>query len=664
MKIDRTMFHSVGVKLFVLIFCAILLLVLSLGWFSYARSKQAIETEVAEANRITARQTAEKLDVVLTGYAQKLKQVVADAEFIRMLNQFNQSGDTEEIAGLAETLGARLAAAAMTDVSIRRIALISDRDGRPVLSSDASADIAGFRDAEVSQRVRDGRGKPVWFVQPDGSGGLRLFVGLSYELVVMHELYMEIDPYAVEKRVQSTDFGDGRIYVVAPDRTIVYATEPGMAGTAYVYDLPDDDAAAATIDGEDVLAVRGIVDSNGWMIISHIPLAGLMENVRAIRDLTLLLSVAAVAAAGLIGFLIIRMIGRPLGELKALMAEGRKGNLTVRSRIRRKDEIGQVADSFNMMMEEITALVQSASRSAQAVLETSAALSQAARRTADAAGAIAASTEEIASGAAGLAASSERGVGLADEIGAQVRTVVASNEEMKRAAAEAEEAGAVGAGHMAALIGNTNRMEAMTRTMAEKVGRLADNAGSIRNILEMLVRMNAQTNILSLNAGIEAARAGSAGKGFMVVADEIRKLAEQSRQSIAVAGDIIGAILREIGETVEALSEASPVFREQIDAVREAHRLFEAVRMNMGAFLDRLEDATASVRRLEQVQTAMADAMVNVSAVALQAAAVSGDVASLSHEQLGVSAGLVELSNRLESVSDRLRASLSRFTVA
>jgi methyl-accepting chemotaxis protein len=665
MSVNRSMFHSVGMKLFILIFCAILLCVLALGWFSYSRSKRAIETEVAEASRITARQTAEKLDVVLTGYAQKLKQVVADADFIRMLNAFNQSGDAAEVASLAQTLGTRLSAAAMTDLSIKQIVLISEREGRPVLASDTSADAEGFRDPAVSQRVRDGHGKPVWFADAGGPGGsIRVYVGMAYEMNVMHELYMEIDPYAIEKRVQSTDFGDGRIYVVAPDLTIVYATESGLAGKPYPYDLPEYDSAITRIDGQAMLSVQGVVESNGWQIVSHIPLASLMENVRAIRDITLLMSVAAVAAAGLIGFIVMRMIGRPLGELKALMTEGKKGNLTVRSTIRRKDEIGQVADSFNWMMEEITALVQSANQSAQAVLETSAALAQAARQTEDAAGTIAAATGEIASGAASLATASEQGADIADEIGAQVQTVVASNEEMKQAASEAEEAGAAGTGHMTALTGNTNRMEAITRSMAEKVGRLADSAGSIRNILEMLIRMNAQTNILSLNAGIEAARAGSAGKGFMVVADEIRGLAEQSRQSIAVAGEIIGTIQHEIRETVEALSEAHPVFREQIEAVKEAHRLFRAVQTNMNAFLGRLEAATASIRRLEQVQSAMAGTMSEVSSVAQQAAAVSGDVASLSREQLGVSAGLVELSNRLESVSDQLKASLSRFTVS
>jgi methyl-accepting chemotaxis protein len=150
----------------------------------------------------------------------------------------------------------------------------------------------------------------------------------------------------------------------------------------------------------------------------------------------------------------------------------------------------------------------------------------------------------------------------------------------------------------------------------------------------------------------------------MVVADEIRKLADQSKQSIDVVGGIVETIQREIDETVSVLSEAYPIFKEQIDSVREANEIFVAVQQNMNSFISRLDSATESVRQLEEAQTSLSLAMTNVSAVAQQASATSEEVASLSNEQLGISDGLVQLSNRLETVSNQLRDSLARFTVS
>jgi methyl-accepting chemotaxis protein len=653
-------------KLFVLIFCAILLCVVSLGWISYSRSKSTIETEVAQATTLTAKQTAEKLDVVLTGYSQKLKQVVSDSDFINRLNQYNQSDDPAEAAELERTLTARLSAAALTDLDIRNIALISEKEGTSVLKSDASADDGKFRDPAIRKALTDGQGKPVWFAGTDGPGGkLRIFVGIAYEMKYMHELYMEINPYVIEKRVQASDFGDGSsIFVVAPDRTIVYAADSSRIGGKYEFAVPGDKALETDIGGEQVLSVKGVVESNGWMIVGNIPLSNLMENVRSIRDVTLIISIVAILAAGLIGYIVVRMISRPLGQLKALMTEGKRGNLTVRSTIRRKDEIGQVADSFNWMMEEITRLVRQTNQSAQEVLETAASLANASRSTAEAAKEIAASTGEIASGAARLAAQAEKGSEIAGEIGSQVRTVVESNEQMKASARDVEEASTSGARSMTELMAKTGSTEEMTRSMAEKVGRLEESTNSIRGILDMLVRLNNQTNILALNAGIEAARAGSAGKGFAVVADEIRKLADQSQHSIGVVGEIVENIQQEIARTVTVLTEAYPAFQEQIRSVREASRLFATVQDDMSGFVRRLETATESVHRLEAVQSALAEAMDNVNAVARQATAISEEVASLSSEQLGVSASLVEWSNRLEAVSAGLRESLSKFKVS
>jgi methyl-accepting chemotaxis protein len=147
----------------------------------------------------------------------------------------------------------------------------------------------------------------------------------------------------------------------------------------------------------------------------------------------------------------------------------------------------------------------------------------------------------------------------------------------------------------------------------------------------------------------------------MVVADEIRKLADQSRESIDVVASITESIQSEIEATVGVLGEAYPIFQEQIESVKEANQIFLSVQAQMNAFTAHLETVNDSVAQLGQTQSVLSEAMSNVSAVAQQSSATSEEVASLSNEQLNISENLVTLSNELEKVSNHLKETLSHF---
>jgi methyl-accepting chemotaxis protein len=338
--------------------------------------------------------------------------------------------------------------------------------------------------------------------------------------------------------------------------------------------------------------------------------------------------------------------------------------LTVRTKDNgRQDEIGQLSASFNQMMEQITTLVAQTNLSAQEVLHTASELSDSSKKTALSAKEIAVATEEIANGASSLAVEAERGSDLTGSINLKVDHVVDANAMMETAAAEVQSASRKGTDYMSELITKTGTTEDMIRSMADKVEKLQESTGSIRKILDMLNNITKQTNILSLNATIEAARAGAAGKGFMVVADEIRKLADQSRQSIDVVGQITERIQTEMKETVGVLSEAYPIFQEQIASVKDADEIFKQVQSQMDGFAGKLKEVTVSVQQLKESQIVLSEAMGNVSAVAEESSATSQEVASLSSEQLSISGGLVKLSEKLESLSDSLKESLSKFSI-
>ena len=420
-------------------------------------------------------------------------------------------------------------------------------------------------------------------------------------------------------------------------------------------------AANRTID--DRLTIFKKLSVSPWTVATAVPVDDLVKDAEKIWNLTIIMVLVAMAFAVASGFFVAWMVGRPLINLRNLMQQGEQGNLTVRTRFTSRDEIGQLGQSFNQMMEQITKLVQQTNHSAQEVLNNSNVLLNVSKQTAISAKEIAVATEEIANGASSLAVEAEKGNTITYEIGLKMREMAKANEEMNHATIQVEQVSERGTVYMADLIAKTNDTEQMTRNMVEKVDHLKESTSSIRKILEMLNNISKQTNILSLNATIEAARAGAAGKSFMVVADEIRKLAEQSKQSIEIVGQITDTIQREIDETVTALSDAYPVFQQQITSVKEADLIFGQVRSQMDGLSERLKGVNHSLGSLEESQSTLTDAMSNVSAVSEESSATSEEVASLSNEQLSVSEGLVKLSESLESLSVSLQDQLKKFTV-
>ncbi|WP_313640967.1 methyl-accepting chemotaxis protein, partial [Paenibacillus sp.] len=415
--------------------------------------------------------------------------------------------------------------------------------------------------------------------------------------------------------------------------------------------------------GKSILAVYGTLESSGWRLLGVVPAENLTKDALRILKTTYIIVAVAAVIAILIGYWMVRMVSRPLIRLKNLMSEGAEGNLGVRTNITSRDEIGQLSSSFNMMMERITELVIHTNETARKVLETADELSGVSRKTADAAMDIAAATEEIAGGAGSLALEADRGNELMGQISVQMDLVNSATHEMDHTAHSIGELSEEGFNRLKELLNETNRTGLKTNQLVMKVNELTETASSVMKVLNVLQNITQQTNILSLNATIEAARAGEAGRGFMVVADEIRQLADQSKESIAVVAEITDTVMRDMNETVVVLSEVAPLFNQQMTSVQSTSDIFVSVQDQMQHFIARLNSVTLSMDSLSQSQKVLSDSMSNVSSIAEESSAASQEVASLSGEQQSVSDHLVELSLKLEDASLQLKEKLSKFSV-
>lgn len=668
---------SVGIRLFLIFLSTIVFFVIVLGYLSYDKAKSTIEKNAANGNQQTIIQTSEKIDIILEKYESASRQVFYDIELQKLLNQYTSKGLSEYDAFTIErSLRDKLSNQITSDSSIRAIYLIPDKGEKILSAGQASEASRTFLEQSWYAELKDGDKKVMWLPTVQNNGApffsIARSLGSINDMTSKYTVIFELNASVLDSQLQGINLGEnGQLQLISPEGTVISSSDSSIVGSesgwTFAKDFPaetkTDDVRTKDEQGRQVLAVYNTQSINDWKLVGSVPTSELTKDATSILTITLIVAIVDVIIAILIGIWMVRMIARPLGKLNLLMKEGAKGNLNVRTNHKSQDEIGQLSASFNDMMEQITGLVQQTSNTAQEVLKTAAELSDASKKTAISAKEIAIATEEIANGASSLAVEAERGSDLTNNISKQMQMVVTSNEEMGKAARHVESSSELGTKHLSDLLDKTHQTEDMTRSMMHKVDGLKETTSSVVKVLDVLQNITKQTNILSLNATIEAARAGAAGKGFMVVADEIRQLADQSRQSIDMVSQITDRIMTEMNETVQVLLDANPLFKGQMDAVKETNDIFVSVQQQMVEYIERLDSVTNSIDELNESQTVLSEAMSNVSAVAEESSATSEEVASLSTEQQSVSSQLVNLSTQLENVSNELKETLSRFTL-
>ncbi|WP_455288173.1 methyl-accepting chemotaxis protein [Cupriavidus necator] len=255
---------------------------------------------------------------------------------------------------------------------------------------------------------------------------------------------------------------------------------------------------------------------------------------------------AAVVVAVIAGYLLLRAITVPMQSIVSLLTGIRGGDLRLRMALRRKDEFMEVEEGFNQMTGELTSLVGQAQRTAIQVTTSVNEIAATARQQQATATETAATTTEIGA--------------TSREISATARDLVRTIHEVSSAAEQT--AGLAGTGQvgLSRMEGTMQHVMDAAGSVNTKLATLNEKAGNINQVVTTIAKVADQTNLLSLNAAIEAEKAGEYGRGFSVVATEIRRLADQT----AVATYDIEQMVREIQSAVSAGVMGMDKFSEEV----------------------------------------------------------------------------------------------------
>jgi len=263
--------------------------------------------------------------------------------------------------------------------------------------------------------------------------------------------------------------------------------------------------------------------------------------------LSMMVSLAlAVVAAAVCGLLLMRVITEPMQRIVRALETLRGGDLSVRMNLDRNDEFGAVETGFNEMVSELTGLVSQAQRSSVQVTTSVTEIAATSKQQQATATETAATTTEIGA--------------TSREIAATSRDLVRTMTEVTTAADQASVLAGSGQQGLARMEETMHQVMGAADLVNNKLAILNEKAGNINQVVVTIVKVADQTNLLSLNAAIEAEKAGEYGRGFAVVATEVRRLADQT----AVATYDIEQMVREIQSAVSAGVMGMDKFSEEV----------------------------------------------------------------------------------------------------
>ena len=250
-----------------------------------------------------------------------------------------------------------------------------------------------------------------------------------------------------------------------------------------------------------------------------------------------------------------------------------------------------------------------------------------------------------------------------DTLSNRIQVVNTNTHKISDIASDTETSIRTGMESMTVLSEKSHSTAEITNVVIESIEKLEKQSKSIGQIVGVINEIASETNLLSLNASIEAARAGEAGRGFSVVATEIRKLADQSMASAEEIQKIIEEIVKTTKNAANTAKEADNIVHEQQEAVDHTTDAFRSMESQVNVLMSELESILAGVQEMEKTRSATLSAIEEISAVSEQTAASVTDVNSMIGKQLQGVEELSQNSERLSTSAEELGKAVNQFTI-
>lgn len=388
---------------------------------------------------------------------------------------------------------------------------------------------------------------------------------------------------------------------------------------------------------------------------THSSISSMVQNTFMIIIIVLVISSIAM-------YFVSRNISRSLKDVVAYCTRLAAGELNVRAlEAKSKDEVGQIIAAMNQLSGSLKASISSILSSSDQVNEMSRNLRLNAEATTEANNEITASIMQVASASDEQVKISERTNDAVVNVSSQLFEVTGSLKETLYTTSVSKEKIEQGKLYAFSVTEQMDKINEKVSELSNVIHSLKNNSQEIHRIIEIITDISNQTNLLALNAAIEAARAGEHGKGFGVVAQEVRKLAEQSAGAAESIRNILEQTGKETNQAVSVMDESQATVLKGNELVEKVAFTFTEIAESIEEVSQKGNNASNAVVNANEKMEFMAQSANEVITASSRSAQFLEQVAATTEEQNATMQELLESSGKLSSMAEDLRRSFSSF---
>jgi Methyl-accepting chemotaxis protein len=385
---------------------------------------------------------------------------------------------------------------------------------------------------------------------------------------------------------------------------------------------------------------------------------------RTIIEIVVLVAVCAVIIL-ILSIIIIRSITLPVKKVTSKLKEISlsNGDLTQRIGYEGKDEIGQLGSSFDLFMDKLQSIISEVAVSAETISSSSQKLNESAEDTVQSLEGISGTIAEIASGTCDGAAVVEETTASLTEAAKFSEDTSNASRSTAQNSKKAREAAEDGAAKIDEIVSSITDIANSSKEVSDIINELDKSSNRIGDIIKIITSISEQTNLLALNAAIEAARAGEAGRGFNVVADEIRKLADESNNAAKEISELVKENQVKSACAVNSVSQVDQKVSTGVSRASEVGESIQNIIKNIKDIVSEIEHVENANEQQAQSTREIEKAISNIAVTSNEIAGKTENISTNIEDQLKAMTEIEKTTEMLSEMAKKLNQITSGFII-